>query len=129
MRYHGEEVADPVGPRLAAGSGGPVVQHARHGKSEVSAEKVDEDRVARVHRSDVASTNHLVDVEEDDLDAGHDDELDRTGGAEDDSEGDEDRRHREVCAEQRAKVYIDPRPVRVAKLVVMDLEVNSEQLR
>ena len=87
---------------------------------------MDEDRVTRVHRSDVASSNHLVDVEEDDLDTGHDDELDRTGGAEDDSERDEDRGYGKVCTEQRAEVDVDPRPVRVAKLVVMNLEKNRK---
>ena len=61
---------------------------------------MDKDGVAGVSGPHVGATDDLVDVEQDDLNHGHNDQLDRSGGSEEDSEGDENRSGGELSVEE-----------------------------
>ena len=112
--HHGEHVAGVGGALLAAQVVVRVIQHARHRQAEVGAEHVHEDRVPRVNGFDVVAAEDLVDDEDDDLEDGHDDQLQRRGDAEHHAEADEDGRGGEVRGDERAHVHVDVGPGAVA---------------
>ena len=72
---------------------------------------MDEDCVSSVQGSDIISSDDLVDVEEDNLDESHDEELYGTCHSDHCSEGDQDSGHREVIIDKSLDVDVDPRPV------------------
>ena len=72
---------------------------------------MDKDGVSGINSSKIGSANNLIDIEEDNLNDGHDDELDRTGGAQDNTESDENCSGGKVCVEQSCDVDVDPGPV------------------
>ena len=123
--HHREQVAGPVRPSLLAGAGLPVVEHPGHSEAEVGAEHVDEDRVPSVHSPDVGSTDDFVDVEEHDFDEGHQHELDWCGCSEKNAKGDQHGRRGEISAEHGGEGDVDPRPVWVAVLVVVETMITS----
>ena len=79
---------------------------------------MDKDCVSRVSGPDVLATNDLVDIEQDNLDHGHDDQLDRAGCANDHTEADQNTGTGKVSSDQTDDVDINERPVRVAVLVM-----------
>ena len=87
---------------------------------------MDEDCVSSVQGSDIISSNNLVDVEEDNLDEGHDQELYRAGHADHGSEGDKDGGHREVGIDQSLDVDVYPRPVRIAFSIIKCLQKEND---
>ena len=112
--HHREEVAGPVGAGLRALGGLLDVENPRGRQAEVGSEHVDEDGVSGVSGPHVGTTNDLVDVEEDDLNHGHNNQLDRSGGSEEDSEGDENSSGGELSVEKADQGDVNPGPVRVA---------------
>ena len=66
--------------------------------------------VSGIHRTDVVSTDHLVDNEDDDLKDGHDSQLEGRGLSKDDPEADEDGGGGEVRREESGQVHVDVRP-------------------
>ena len=62
----------------------------------------------------VVAAEDLVDDEDDDLEDGHDDQLQRRGDAEHHAEADEDGRGGEVRGDERAHVHVDVGPGAVA---------------
>ena len=79
---------------------------------------MDKDGVSGIKSSDVIPSDVLVDVEEDDLDESHDEELNRTGHSDNSSEGDQDSGHSEVSIDQSLDVDVDPRPVWITFSIV-----------
>ena len=75
---------------------------------------MDEDGVSGIQSSDVISADNFVDVEENDLNESHDQQLDGTGHSDHGSEGDENGGHSKVRVDQSLDVDVDPRPIRIA---------------
>merc|ERR1719187_1354695 len=109
---HGEEVTDPGGASLATLSDGLVIQHPGDGQPKICSEKMDKDCVSGIHSFQIRTAYHLIHVEENNLNDGHDDELDWAGGAQDNPESDEDCGRGKVCIQQSGDVDVDPGPVR-----------------
>ena len=86
---------------------------------------MDEDCVPSVHSPDVGSTDDFVDVEEHDLDEGHQHQLDWCGCSEKNAKGDQHGRRGEISAEHGGEGDVDPRPVWVAVLVVVETMITS----
>ena len=84
---------------------------------------MNKDRVSGVQSSDVVPSDDLVDVEEDDLDESHDQELNGTGHSDHGSEGDEDGGHGEVGVDESLYVDVDPRSGVTIEIVVISLVV------
>lgn len=96
---HGEEVGGVSRALFLVVLCGVGVEHPGGGHAEVGAEQVDEDGVPGVDCAKELPADNLVDDEEDDLDQGHGDQLQRRGGSQDDTEGDQDRGGGEVSQE------------------------------
>ena len=79
---------------------------------------MDKDGVSSIPGPDVLATNDLIDIEEDHLNHGHDDELDRTGRADDDTKADQDTGAGKVSSDQTDDVDVDKGTVGVAIFVV-----------
>ena len=68
--------------------------------------------VSDVNSFQIGSSNNFIDIEENELNDSHDDELDRTRGAQDNTESDKNSSSGKFCIEQGCNVDINPRPVR-----------------
>ena len=80
---------------------------------------MDKDCVACVSCPDILATNNLVDIEQDNLDHCHDDELDWAGCANDHTKADQNTGTGKVSSDQTDDVDINERAVGVA-IFVMD---------
>ena len=122
---HREQIAGPVGPGLLAGACLSVVEHPGHSEAKVGAKHVDEDGVASIHGPHVGATDHFVDIEEHNLDEGHEHQLDGSGCSEENAKGDQHGGGGKVSAEHGGEGDVDPGPVRVAVLVVVVASLPS----
>ena len=76
-----------------------------HRKTKVGAKHVDKDGASGIEGTNVVSTDHLVDNEDDDLEGGHDSQLERCGDSQDDTKTGEDGGGGEVSREKSTKVH------------------------
>jgi hypothetical protein len=76
-----------------------VVKHLGDSQSKVCPKQMDKDCVSRVDSTEDLPANDLVSDKDDDLDEGHDDELERGRGSDDGAKGDEHGRRGKVAVQ------------------------------